>query len=247
MCHPTCEWISWSNDCFPSVDNPNNIRHGHKFFPILSFRIFVNIASQTVIIPRLLTGLSLSVSLSLIHTGVFTLHCSSISDLLLFCISRRRSSRFWCLESSLAERDPRDSARTVSLHPTAGTSTGLTNSVRQNETQNDQTYALVEPTPSVQQIIPPPIVRTTTHGMKEGESLMQRQSPAGISLAESQFYVRTSNLPDAKQRDIIDRKSDELYSSPPADDTYHDAIDDLSMPKDPMVFDKGKLSIPDRR
>jgi hypothetical protein len=58
----------------------------------------------------------------------------------------------------------------------SGTHTGITNAVRTNETINDQLYPRVESTPS------------TMVEKREGENV--------ISLAESQFYARTSKGPD---------------------------------------------------
>lgn len=70
---------------------------------------------------------------------------------------------------------------------------------------------------------------------------MAEKLPTGTSLAESQFYARTSASPTLQRQELREEpKSDEIYSSPPPDDTYHDAIDDLSSTRDPILPEKGK-------
>ncbi len=74
-----------------------------------------------------------------------------------------------------------DSAPTEPARPIS-TTTGITNSVRQNET--------VEPTPSTTK---------PTVEKREGEN---RNQPPGASLAESQFYARTSTTPYLEKQDL---------------------------------------------
>lgn len=66
------------------------------------------------------------------------------------------------------------------------------------------------------------------------ENLDEKSIPKEISLAETQFYARTSASPTIQL-------ANEICSSPPADDTFHDAIDDLSSARDPTPMDKGKV------
>jgi len=80
----------------------------------------------------------------------------------------------------------------------------------------------------------------TTHGKKEGRDIMEHEQQSGSSLAESQFYARTSNTPITQRHDLIYTKSDEIYSSPPMDDIFHDAIDDFSTNQDQTIDDKSK-------
>jgi len=96
------------------------------------------------------------------------------------------------------EKDHRETTRTISIQNigSSGTSTGITNSVRKNETINDQTSAMVESTaPSTTKILA---------GKREGED------KTGISFAESQFYARTSNTPSIKRQG---EKANEISSS----------------------------------
>jgi hypothetical protein len=60
----------------------------------------------------------------------------------------------------------------------------------------------------------------STNGKREGEN-----KQLGGTLAESQFYARTSNTPISKRQNFTDRKADEIYSSPLIDETFHDALD----------------------
>ena len=69
---------------------------------------------------------------------------------------------------------------------------------------------------------------------------MQREQQSGPSLAETQFYARTSHTPTTKRHGLIFQKSDEIYSTPPIEDTFHDAIDDLNSNKDQRIDEKGK-------
>jgi hypothetical protein len=70
---------------------------------------------------------------------------------------------------------------------------------------------------------------------------MQREQQSGSSLAETQFYARTSHTPTTtKRHELIYQKSDDIYSTPPIEDTFHDAIDDLNTNKDQIIDDKSK-------
>jgi hypothetical protein len=80
----------------------------------------------------------------------------------------------------------------------------------------------------------------TTNGRKEGRDIMQREQQSGLSLAETQFYARTSHTPTTKRHGLIFQKSDEIYSTPPIEDTFHDAIDDLNTNKEQIIDDKSK-------
>jgi hypothetical protein len=94
---------------------------------------------------------------------------------------------------------------------------------------------LVDSSPSVQ------LSSTkTTNGRKEGRDIMQREQQSGLSLAETQFYARTSHTPTTKRHGLIFQKSDEIYSTPPIEDTFHDAIDDLNTNKEQIIDDKSK-------
>ncbi|CAF2819700.1 unnamed protein product [Rotaria sp. Silwood2] len=141
---------------------------------------------------------------------------------------------------SSPERDPRNNIRPISVHNIGndGTCTGITNAVRKSETINDQTYAIVDSTPSTTKI---KII--STNEKKEGEDVIQQQQqqqqqPTEISLAESQFYARSSGTPYTKRHELIDEKVNEVYSSPPADDTFHDAINDFNINKDQIMHEK---------
>jgi hypothetical protein len=83
----------------------------------------------------------------------------------------------------------------------------------------------------------------TINGKKEGRDIMQGEQQTGSSFAESQFYARTSNTPTTKRHGLIQKNSDEIYSTPPIEDTFHDAIDDLNISKDQIIDDKGKKKI----
>jgi hypothetical protein len=80
----------------------------------------------------------------------------------------------------------------------------------------------------------------TTNGKKEGRDIMQREQQSGSSLTETQFYARTSHTPTTKRHGLIYQKSDDIYSTPPIEDTFHDAIDDLNTNRDPIIDDKSK-------
>jgi hypothetical protein len=142
------------------------------------------------------------------------------------------------IDSSSQEPVRSISARTISFHDigTSGTSTGITNSVRQNEATNGRADVLVEASSSLQLSS-----AKTINGKREGRDIMQPEQQSEPSLAESQFYARTSSTPSTKRHDLIFQESDEIYSSPPPiDDTFHDAIDDLNMTKDQIIDDKSK-------
>src|ERR1700679_3600500 len=72
-----------------------------------------------------------------------------------------------------------------SSSPEKNIRTGITNSVRKNETTNDQKHSTVEPIPSTIKTVPEKEI---------------------ISLAETQFYARTSNTPCPKRPDVNDKK-----------------------------------------
>jgi len=100
------------------------------------------------------------------------------------------------LDSSSPEKDHHENTRAISIHTigSSGTSTGITNSVRKHGTTNDQTYSMVESTPST----------TKTMGEKrEGENIVEQ---SGIAFVESQFYARTSNTPYLERHDFNDKK-----------------------------------------
>jgi hypothetical protein len=141
------------------------------------------------------------------------------------------------IDSPSTANDRFISVRAISIHDigTSGTSTGITNSVRKNESRTDQTDVLVESSPS-RQLSSIKI----TNGTKEGRDIMQREEQTGSSFAESQFYARTSNTPNIKRHGLIQKNSDEIYSTPPIEDTFHDAIDDLNTNKDQINDDKSK-------
>ena len=219
-----------SNGSSPSIDKPNSITHGHQFSPTLPIHIFVTRASPTVIDTHH-SPLSLS--------SLFTLlYCRR--TVLPFCRLIGQHLFPWRLGSSSLERDHRDSARAISItNPgSTGASTGITNAVRRNETVDDRTYPLIAPTPSGHLS-----TTTTTNGKRDEEDLMQHQQTlpqSKVSLAESQFYARTSMTPNTKRTDVLNGKSDGTHSSTPIDDTFHDATDDLNMSKDQTVPSKGK-------
>jgi hypothetical protein len=119
--------------------------------------------------------------------------------------------------SSTTGKDQRENVQVIANRNigSSGPNTGITNSVRKNETINN---TVIESIPS-------------TNDKKEG-----------ISFAETQFYARTSNTPPcSKRHDINDEKiTNEIYSSPPLDDTFHDAIDDLNISKDQLINEEEK-------
>jgi hypothetical protein len=137
------------------------------------------------------------------------------------------------IDSPLPRKSSYISARAISIHDigTSGTSTGITNSIRKNEITIDQADLLVESSPSIQ------LSSTKT---TNGRDIMQREQQSGPSLAESQFYARSSHTPTTKRHDLIYPKSDEIYSSPPIEDTFHDAVDDLNTNQDPIIDEKSK-------
>ena len=70
--------------------------------------------------------------------------------------------------------------------------------------------------------------------------MQRKQQSALSSLTETQFYARTSRTPIPKRHELIYQKSDEIYSTPPIEDTFHDAIDDLHTRRDQIIDDKRK-------
>jgi len=91
------------------------------------------------------------------------------------------------------EKDHRETTRTISIQNigSSGTSTGITNSVRKNETINKP---MVDSTSSTTK---------TVAKKREEEDIIQQ---SGIVLAESQFYVRSSNTPNLKRHDFNEKK-----------------------------------------
>ena len=63
---------------------------------------------------------------------------------------------------------------------------------------------------------------------------MQREQQSGTSLAETQFYARTSHTPVSKRHGLIFQKSDEIYSTPPLDKKFPHTIEDQ------LIDDKSK-------
>ncbi|CAF0992532.1 unnamed protein product [Rotaria sordida] len=112
-----------------------------------------------------------------------------------------------------SERDPRNNTRATSVH----------------DISNDGTCTVDSTIPSTTKI-----KTISTNEKQEGENIIQQQT-TGISLAESQFYARSSNTPCIKRQNFIDEKINEIYSSPPADDTFQDAINDLNINKDQIM------------
>ncbi len=144
------------------------------------------------------------------------------------------------IDFSSPEKDRSIGTRAISYHDigSSGTSTGLTNSIRKHENTIDQADILVESS------FPKHLSSTkTTNGKKEGRDIMEHEQQSRSSLAESQFYARTSNTPITQRHDLIYTKSDEIYSSPPMDDIFHDAIDDLSTNQDQTIDDKSKQNL----
>jgi len=144
------------------------------------------------------------------------------------------------IDFSPAENDPCITTRAISIHDisNSGTSTGITNFICKNEFTTDQDICLVESSPSLQ------LSSTkTTSSKNEGRDIMEREQRSGLSLAETQFYARTSHTPITKRHDLIYQKSDEIYSTPPIEDTFHDAIDDLNINKDQIIDDKSKKNL----
>ncbi|CAF1063837.1 unnamed protein product [Adineta ricciae] len=106
----------------------------------------------------------------------------------------------------------------------SGTHTGITNSVRKNETRTERKHPTVESTPSIRSnAVSTPIITRE----REGDDIMQ-QSNAGISLTESQFYARTSNTPQTKRSDLNERKMNEIS---------HDNVADMKISRNQMVRD----------
>jgi hypothetical protein len=138
------------------------------------------------------------------------------------------------IDSSSPEKDRCITTRATSIHEigNSGTSTGITNSICKNEITTNQADILVESNSFIQ------LSSTkTTNGKKEERDIMQREQPSGLSLGESQFYAKTSHTPTNKRHGLIYQESDEIYSSPPIEDTFHDAIDDLNINKDQVIDD----------
>lgn len=122
------------------------------------------------------------------------------------------------------QRNIEKNARTIALH-TVGTSTGITNVVRQNESNPDSTNVRPDRNSALTHS-PVKIPSSKNNALKEGNFPMENKLPEKFSFAETQFYARTSATPP------IQRKLDDVCSSPPGDDTFHDAIDELSAHKD---------------
>lgn len=144
------------------------------------------------------------------------------------------------IDFSPAENDRCITTRAISIHDigNSGTSTGITNSLHKNEITNDQDICLVESNPLLQ------LSSTkTTNGKNEGRDIMEDEQQSRSSFADTQFYARASHTPIKKRNDLIYQKSDEIYSTPPIEDTFHDAVDDLNINKDQIIDDKSKTNL----
>ena len=64
---------------------------------------------------------------------------------------------------------------------------------------------------------------------------MHQEQRSETSLPETQFYSRTSNTPITKLYDPIYRKFNENCSSLITEETFHDAIENLSIKTNPMI------------
>jgi len=71
----------------------------------------------------------------------------------------------------------------------------------------------------------------------------QQQRASERTFNETQFYARTSRTPIIKQRSLNYEKSDDFYSTPPIEDTFHDALNDLNTNKDQINDDKSKNNL----
>ncbi|CAF1286362.1 unnamed protein product, partial [Rotaria sordida] len=136
------------------------------------------------------------------------------------------------LDSSSPKKNRYISARATSINDigNSGTSTGITNSIRRNEIRIDQTNVLVESSTSTRLSS-----AKTTDNKKEGRNIMQQEQKSESSLAEPQFYARTTNTPTTKKYGSSYQKSKEIHSSPIVEDTFHDAVDDLQINKDQIA------------
>lgn len=214
-------YVSMDNS-FLMPENTNNHTYGHKFCQTLSFYIFVNII--------------LPIAIQTNHS-LFTM--MYLCYVILLCCNVGKHTFLSCIDSSSTEKDRRYSPQALSVHAigSTGTHTGITNSVRKKESIHDQTYPMVESTPSTKKTIPP-----STNGNREGADIIEQSQP-GIPFSESQFYARTLNIPYSKRPDFNDRKADEYYSSPPSNEVFYDTIDDLNRYKDQMINNKGKKKL----
>jgi hypothetical protein len=136
---------------------------------------------------------------------------------------------------------PAPTSQIISSHDIghSGTSTGITNSIRRDETTNERTDVLVESMPPIQISF----AKTTTisaSGEKDRGDIMQREQSSATPFAESQFYARTSHTSATKRNETVYGRSDDLYSSLPIDETFHDAVDDLNPLQDQIITDKSK-------
>ncbi|UJR20854.1 hypothetical protein I4U23_023964 [Adineta vaga] len=147
------------------------------------------------------------------------------------CTSSKNTARSegTLLHSSTPERDHRHGIPAAISQHTVGSSgahTGITNSVRKNETKTEKKYSTAESTPSTRNnTVSTPVINKE----KEGENIIQ-QSKSGPSFIESQFYARTSNTPQTKRSDLNGTKSNERS---------HDAVDDLKISIDQMIHSNG--------
>jgi len=157
-----------------------------------------------------------------------------------------RSTIFLRLDSSSVERDQYNLTRAISIHDIghSGTSTGITNSIRKNETTIDQDDMMFETNPSTQLSS----LSKSTNSKRDERYLMQQeqkqqQRASERTFNETQFYARTSRTPIIKQRSLNYEKSDDFYSTPPIEDTFHDALNDLNTNKDQINDDKSKNNL----
>jgi hypothetical protein len=92
---------------------------------------------------------------------------------------------FYHLEKKLfsldSPKDHQENIQPISIHDnigSTGTSTGITNAVRKNETNHDQEASMVVE-----------VISSTT------KIISEKKEEEPISFSESQFYARTSNTP----------------------------------------------------
>lgn len=131
--------------------------------------------------------------------------------------------------TAAADNDRSNSLRALSIHDigTSRTSTGITNSIYKTRIRDEQADVLVDSSPSRQL----PLTKTTNGRREDNEEeriIMQREQQSRTSLAETQFYARTSHTPVSKRHGLIFQKSDEIYSTPPLDNKFPHTIDDQS-------------------
>ena len=179
--------------------------------------------------------LSLSFSLSSVRFFIFVdcycdiNCCSTITSTFIFL--------GLCLDSSSTEKDRPISTRALSIHDigTSGTSTGITNSIYKTSINDEQADVLLDSSPSIQLSL-----TKTTNGKGAEEDIMQREQQSGPSLAETQFYARTTPTPVSKRHALIFQKSEEIYSTPPLEPTFQDPIDHYKANSNRFIDDQSK-------